>query len=199
MQKNDTRMNWTKTLKAAALTGIAAIGLMASPNATAQSTNSSSNSSSTTAGSGNVLTISLSTDELLKLVQGAADILTKSGEQSKADLSAAADSVVKTGAAALQEIMSISASTAADLLTELNRVADSVATVNKAATGAAKTLAEAKAAQASKMIKQGTQTLAGMATDMTRAQADSLKQTLSQTRDAIDAALKKLEEEQKTK
>ena len=75
-------------------------------------------------------------------------------------------------------------------------MADSVATVNKAAAGAAKTLAEAKAAQASKMITQGTQTLAGMATDMTRAQADSLKQTLSQTRDAIDAALKKLEEEQ---
>lgn len=183
-------MNMTKTLKTAATLCLAAVGLMASQHATAQTSKSSS------ASSGNVVTISLSTDELLKLVQGAADILNQSGQESKSALAAAADSVVKTGAAALQEIMSISSSTAADLLTELNRVADSVATVNKAAAGAAKTLAEAKAAQASKMITQGTQTLAGMATDMTRAQADSLKQTLSQTRDAIDAALKKLEEEQ---
>ena len=107
-------MNMTKTLKTAATLCLAAVGLMASQHATAQTSKSSS------ASSGNVVTISLSTDELLKLVQGAADILNQSGQESKSALAAAADSVVKTGAAALQEIMSISSSTAADLLTELN-------------------------------------------------------------------------------
>lgn len=174
---------------------VAATGLIASPNAAAQSAGTNGSSSN----SGNVVTISLSTDELLRLVQGAADVLAKSGEESKSAMSAAADSVAKTGAAALKEILSISTSTAVDLLTELNKVADSVATVNKAAAGAAKSVAEAKAAQASKMITEGTRTLAGMATEMTRAQSDSLKQTLSKTRDAIDAALKELDEQQKGK
>lgn len=180
-------MNWTKTLRAAIC--IAAIGLNASLQATAQSPQAKADTVQTSA----TVRIDLSMDDLTRIVQAAAEAMERNAEPLKNAIYAAADSTAKTGAEALREILNVSADAAMGLLAEINNVADSVATANKTKAEAAKVAAEAKAAQASKMITEGAQTLTDMATSMTRAQTDSLRQALIDTRKALDTAIEKLE------
>lgn len=179
-------MNWTKTLRAALC--VAAIGLNASLQATAQNTQAKAD----TAKAATAIRIDLSMDDLTRIVQAAAEAMERNSEPLKSAIVAAADSTAKTGAEALREILNVSVDAAMGLLAEINNVADSVATANKTTVEAAKVAAEAKAAQAGKMITEGAQTLADMATSMTQAQTDSLRQALIETRKALDTAIEKL-------
>lgn len=180
------RMNWTKTLKTVVALCTAAIGLMASNNAQAQTVSVDTTQAGT-------VTLSISMDNLTKLVQDAANILLQNSEGVKSTMAAAADSTKKIGSDALREIMNISSATAIQLLSELNNVADSVATASKSTADVARKVAEAKAMQAGQMITQGAQALSDMATKMTKEQTDSLKQTLLETRDALDQAIQQLD------
>lgn len=168
---------------------VSAIGLTASQQASAQSTQAKAD----TAKAATAVRIDLSMDDLTRIVQAAAEAMERNSEPLKSAIAAAADSTAKTGAEALREILNVSVDAAMGLLAEINNVADSVATANKTKVEAAKVAAEAKAAQAGKMITEGAQTLADMATSMTQAQTDSLRQALIDTRKAIDTAIEKLE------
>lgn len=187
MRKNEHKMKWTKTLRAAL--SIAAIGLAAGQQATAQNSQAKADTARTSA----TVRIDLSMDDLARIVQAAAEAMERNSEPLKSAVAAAADSTAKTGAEALREVLNVSVDAAMGLLAEINNVADSVATANKTKVAAAKVAAEAKAAQAGKMITEGARTLADMATSMTQAQTDSLRQALIDTRKAIDTAIEKLE------
>lgn len=180
-------MNWTKTLMAAIC--VAAISLAASQQATAQGMLAKAD----TAKASTTVRIDLSMDELTRIVQAAAESIERNSGPLKNAIAAAADSTAKTGSEALREILNVSVDAAMGLLAEINNVADSVATANKAKVEAAKVATEAKAAQAGKMITEGARTLADMATSMTQAQTDSLRQALIDTRKALDTAIEKLE------